>query len=125
MRRSTVFSLVFALMLVPVAGLCQTDDAGETTTADEPANFKYNTVTTKEGLTYSVPEDMPIVTRGGIQQPLPIDEYMYGKFKKMDDRLSRIEKKLEAIEKAVSKADPNAKKTDASKEAATNVMTSL
>jgi hypothetical protein len=66
--------------------------------AEDEANFKYQTVTTKEGLTFRVPEDMPIESRGGIQAPIPFDEYMYGKFKQMDGRLARIEAQLQKIE---------------------------
>lgn len=65
----------------------------------EAANFKYNTVTTKEGLSFRVPEDMQVETRNGIQAPIPFDEYMYGKFKSMDNRLKSIDAKLDRIEK--------------------------
>jgi hypothetical protein len=64
----------------------------------EDDNFKYHTVTTKEGLNFRVPEDMPIETRNGLQVPMPFDEYMYGKFKQMDSRLKSIETKLTTIQ---------------------------
>ena len=70
---------------------------------EEPSNFKYQTITTKEGLTFRVPEDMPIEKRGGIQAPIPFDEYMYGKFKQIDNRLKNIEQKLDEIQKALQK----------------------
>ena len=65
----------------------------------EADNFQYSTKTTKEGLQYRVPEDMPIETRNGIQAPIPFDEYMYSKFKKIDTRLDAMDKKLDNIQK--------------------------
>ena len=84
----------------------------------EDDNFKYHTVTTKEGLNFRVPEDMPIETRNGLQVPMPFDEYMYGKFKQMDNRLKSIETKLSNIEniltagKASKDKQPAASKTE-------------
>ena len=82
-----------------VWGLTQTEEAE---IRKEASNFKYNTVTTKEGLLFRVPEDMPVETRNGIQAPIPFDEYMYGKFKQMDERLKSIETKLDHIEKLMT-----------------------
>ena len=73
---------------------------------DEAVNFQYSEVTAKSGLKYRVPEDMPIETRGGIEAPIPFDEYVYGKFKKMDARLAQIESALERIEKALTDQKP-------------------
>ncbi|HTL71268.1 MAG TPA: hypothetical protein VL404_08270 [Candidatus Eisenbacteria bacterium] len=73
--------------------------AEDAPSGDSDTNFQYSTVTTKEGLTYRVPEDMPIETRGGIQAPIPFDEYMYGKFRKLEDRLKGIEAQLDRVEK--------------------------
>jgi hypothetical protein len=67
--------------------------------AQDDSQFKYQTVTTKEGLSFRIPEDMPIETRNGIQIPIPFDEYMYSKFKQMDNRLNAMDAKLEAIQK--------------------------
>ena len=55
----------------------------------------------KSGLQYRVPEDMPIESRGGIEAPIPFDEYMYSKFKKIDQRLNRIEESLARVEKTL------------------------
>ena len=68
---------------------------------DEAKNFQYHTVTTKSGLQFRVPEDMLIETRNGIEAPIPFDEYSYGKFKKIDERLDRIEGTLARIEKVI------------------------
>lgn len=73
---------------------------------DAKKNFKYSQVTTPQGLVFRVPEDMPIETRAGIQAPIPFDEYMYGKFKQMDDRLKSIEAKLGTIEALLVRKDP-------------------
>lgn len=82
------------------------EEAGALTeTKTEKPNFPYKTVQTPEGLIFRVPSDMPIETRGGIQAPIPFDEYVYGKFGAVDSRLSvlservaKMEEKLQAIE---------------------------
>lgn len=80
------------------------------------ANFKYHTVTTKEGLTFRVPEDLPVVTRDGIQAPLPFDEYMYGKFKQIDERLKSIDSKLDRLEDALESRKPSDKESKSPQE---------
>ena len=69
---------------------------------DEAKTFQYSEVVAKSGLKYRVPEDMPIEVRNGIEAPIPFDEYMYAKFKKMDERLERIENTLARIEKSIN-----------------------
>ena len=65
----------------------------------EADNNKFKIITTKEGLHFRIPDDMPIETRNGIQSPIPFEEYMYGKFKEFDGHLKSIETKLDSIEK--------------------------
>ena len=85
--------VLFFLALSPAWG------ADEAPPAEEDTNFRYQTKMTKEGLHFRVPEDMPIEHRGGLQVPLPFDEYMYGKFKQLDGILKSMETRLERIEK--------------------------
>ncbi len=65
---------------------------------EETKNYKFKTVTTKEGFNFNIPEDMPIETRAGITAPIPFDEYMYFKFKKVEERLVVIEKKIDDLQ---------------------------
>lgn len=62
-------------------------------TDDKDPGFK--TIKTKEGLVFRVPEDMAIEVRDGIQVPQPFEEYIYAKFKKLDERVARIEARIE------------------------------
>jgi hypothetical protein len=96
---ATVLLFVCAACALPAFADEQTAKAEK----DLTDNFEYQTVTTKEGLTFRVPEDMPIVTRNGITAPIPFDEYMYGKFKLMDSRLRSIETKVVHVEEMLSK----------------------
>ncbi len=96
-RQSVIRTAVFLFSLCIVQPVLA--DETKTDKEDKDDNFQYTTLTTKEGLTFRVPEDMPIERRGGIQAPIPFDEYMYGKFKQMDDRLKDIETMLEDIRK--------------------------
>lgn len=88
--RLHVILILLASFFLSAASACAEEDV-----------FQYKTVTTKEGLTFRVPEDMPIEIRGGIQTPIPFDEYMYGKFKKLEVRVVEMEKRLERAEKAL------------------------
>ena len=106
---SAIFILVFDQC---VWGLTK---AEEEQIRKEAGNFKYNTVTPKEGLLFRVPEDMPVETRNGIQAPIPFDEYMYGKFKQMDERLKSIETKLDNIEKLITSPKEEKRSTLASR----------
>ena len=76
---------------------------------DTAKDFQYSEVMAKSGLKYRVPEDMPIENRNGIEAPIPFDEYMYSKFKKIDERLTRIEETLDHIEKIVAAPKPQEK----------------
>ena len=67
--------------------------------SEELLEIHYRTVTTKEGLSFRVPEDMPIETRNGIVAPIPFEEYVYAKFQQIDGRLRKISTKLDEIEK--------------------------
>ncbi len=72
------------------------------------ANFEYQT-TTKEGLTFRVPEDMPIEKRDGIMAPIPFDEYMYGKFKQLEKKMQGLEEKIAQLEKMLTQKDDKQK----------------
>lgn len=95
MSRKTVRAAWAVFSIVIAAPVLAAEDA-----ADE--NYPYSTVTTPEGLTFRVPEDMPIEKRGGIVAPIPFDEYTYGKFKKIEKRLEAMDGRLERIEKALA-----------------------
>ena len=74
---------------------------------EEATNFKYQTVKTQEGLNYRIPEDMPIESRNGIQAPIPFDEYMYSKFKAIDNKLQNMDEKLDHLEALVLELKEN------------------
>ena len=78
-------------------------------------NYRYKTVTTKEGLNFRIPEDMPIETRNGIQAPISFEEYLYGRFKQMDSRLKSIEMKLDNIEKLLASSKEEKQKLPTSR----------
>lgn len=97
--RRIAFVLVLVFSLGATAGAEEAADAK----AEKASNFDYQTVTTKEGLVFRVPEDMPIETRNGITAPISFDEYIYGKFKLMDARLQSMEAKLDRLEAMLAK----------------------
>lgn len=103
--------LFFFIVLTLALGRCFSVWAAERErrAESEPITFTYRNVTTKQGLTFRVPEDMPIEYRDGMVAPIPFDEYMYGKFKQMDFRMQRIESKLERVIRKLSALDKRRK----------------
>lgn len=99
-RRS--FIVLFLIFLVHRPALVLAQELDKQLEAADESNFQYQTVQTPEGLVFQVPEDMPIEKKNGLQSPMPFDEYMYGKFKQMDRRLTGIDQKLDRIEKLLS-----------------------
>lgn len=74
----------------------------------ETPNFPYKTLKTKEGLIFRVPSDMPVETRGGIQAPIPFDEYVYGKFEALESKYLRLEKRTALLEQKIERLSPAA-----------------
>ena len=64
---------------------------------EEMKDYKFKHVTTKEGLNFNIPEDMPIETRNGVTGPIPFEEYLYFKLKRLDERLAAIDKKIDGL----------------------------
>ena len=91
-------------MGLSVIRLAQAEDAPSTPVDPSDTNFKYTTVTTKEGLSFRVPEDMPIEKRGGLLGPIPFDEYTYSKLKQIDTKIQGLNEKLDRIEKKMDEA---------------------
>ena len=67
--------------------------------AEEVKKYRFETVTTKEGLKFSIPSDMPIDRKDGLVTPIPFDEYLYIKFKQIEERIASVEKRIDKFEK--------------------------
>ena len=77
------------------------DDAEAEKMAEEIKNYRFETVTTKEGLKFSIPSDMPIERKNGLVVPIPFEEYLYFKFKKIEERMTALEKQIDEMEKKI------------------------
>ncbi|MBI3253021.1 MAG: hypothetical protein HYZ52_06930 [Candidatus Omnitrophica bacterium] len=81
--------------------------AGPAAAEDRPADQITNEVdvdykvVNKEGLNFRVPVDMPIEKRNGIIAPISTEEYIHGKFKRLDKRLDGIEQKIDEAMTAI------------------------
>ena len=122
--QSVLPASMMLMLLASVPAWAALTQAQEDEIRSEAANFKYNTVKTKEGLYYRVPEDMPIEMRGGIQAPIPFDEYMYSKFKQMDTRLAGMDRRLDHIEKLLEELRPKKAGSDKLQHAENKRLTS-
>ena len=100
-------SLVFLLFLSASAGSLHAYDESEADKmAEEIKNGGFETVTTKEGLKFDIPSDMPIERKDGLVRPVPFEEYLYVKFKKIEERVVSLDEKVKKMdEKLSSKLD--------------------
>jgi len=64
-----------------------------------------NVIKTKQGLHFMLPEDWPVEKKDGMINPIPIQEYLYTKFKKLESRLDTVEEQLNEITAALEEAD--------------------
>ena len=101
--RKIVNFLVVAGVFLTASTAVWADDTEREKTAEEMQKYRFKTVTTPEGLNFNIPEDMPIETRNGIKAPIPYDEYQYFKYKKLEEKLSdtnaKIDKMVETLDK--------------------------
>jgi hypothetical protein len=90
-----VGALIFATFVPPAAA---DDGQLREKTAEDMQNYRFKTVTTPEGLHFTIPEDMPIETRNGLKGPVPYDEYQYYKMRKLEEKMIEVDKKLDRLE---------------------------
>ena len=90
--------LFLAGLLVLSGSALGYDEAEADKTAEYMKKYRFETVTTKEGLVFSVPSDMPIDRKNGLVQPIPYEEYLYIKFKLMEERMKSMEEHLDKME---------------------------
>ena len=109
--------LVLAAALASVSAVATADDAERQKTEEEMKKYRFKTVTTPEGLNFNVPEDMPIETRNGLKAPIPYDEYLYFRFKKLEEKLeensAKLDKMAAQMEKVQSSLEALQKKSSA------------
>lgn len=96
-RVSIFYFLAMGVVLVSNVSEAMTEEQNRQL-LEETKNYKFKTVTTKEGLNFNIPEDMPIETRAGVTAPIPFEEYLYFKFKKLEEKLITIEKKIDDLQ---------------------------
>ena len=102
--RSRIFLLVLIFLAFPFSAGADREETDQMT--EEMQKYRFETVTTKEGLKFSIPSDMPIERKDGLVKPIPFEEYLYIKFKMIEERIGKMEKRLDAMEgKLLSKID--------------------
>jgi len=74
------------------------EETADSTMAEEMKKYRFETVTTKEGFKFSIPSDMPIERKDGLVTPIPFEEYLYIKFKMIEERIGKMEKRLDTME---------------------------
>ena len=92
-------SFVFFMGLFFLASaVCASEVDERKKVEEEIKSYRFKTVTTPEGLNFSIPEDMPIETRNGLKGPIPFDEYLYFKFRKLDEKLTETNAKIDKLQ---------------------------
>ena len=93
--------LAIGFLMLPFGTASGYDDAEAQKTAEYMKKYRFETMTTKEGLTFSIPSDMPIDRKNGLVQPIPYEEYLYIKFKLMEERMKSMEEHLDKMEEKI------------------------
>lgn len=94
------------LMILPIfmmifsSGLSAQEDRYEHSDDDSTYVLK-----TQDGLTFRVPEDMPIEKRDGVVAPMPFNEYIFLKIKQINKDLSDVKDRLSALEKRANQKE--------------------
>ena len=101
--RKIVNFLVVAGVFLTASTVVRAEDAERLKTEEEIQKYRFKTVTTPEGLNFNIPDDMPIETRNGIKAPIPYDEYQYFKYKKLEEKLSETDAKIDKMAAALDK----------------------
>ncbi len=90
--------MLLAVMLVLPAVAFSTEETPKSDSTETE-------VRVSRGIRYSVPKDWPMDERNGGISPVPTEDYMLLKFKKIDERLAALEKQLnQKVSPEVSKA---------------------
>ena len=101
--RKKIKLLVLMLVFICAGRPALADDADSQKTEEDMQNYRFKTVTTPEGLNFKIPEDMPIETRNGLKAPIPYDEYLYFKFKKLEEKLNETSAKIDKMAASLEK----------------------
>lgn len=83
-----LISMLTLLAVLPWLGFAEDEKTKKGLPSDE------NEVRVSRGLRYSVPKDWPMDERNGGISPVPTEEYMLFKFKKIDERLAALESQM-------------------------------
>ena len=96
-----VVALLLLAMTLSSAVVLAYDEVEANKVAQDMKDYGFKEVTTKEGLVFRIPSDMPIEKRAGMLSPVPFDEYLYIKFKKIEEKLIEVDKKLTDTDKKI------------------------
>ena len=101
MKRADLWKVsILSLVLAACAASASAEElTADEKMAEETKKYHFDTVTTKEGLKFNIPSDMPIQNKDGLVQPMEFNEYLYIKFKMIEDRVISLEKKLDETDK--------------------------
>ncbi len=70
---------------------------------EEMKKLGFKTMTTKEGLHFNIPADMPVVTQNGITAPMNFDEYLYVKYRQQQEELKKMDAKIDTLSDKLDK----------------------
>jgi hypothetical protein len=100
-NRHRVLGVSFLLVFLWALPALAYDEMGAKKVAEEIKEDGFKDVTTPEGLTFRIPSDMPIERRGGLVSPVPFDEYLYIKFKNINEKLTVVDKKIDRLDETL------------------------
>lgn len=101
-KRTCVAVLGFVLCLGAFAWADYSEDEAKRM-EEEMKKLGFKTMTTKEGLHFNIPADMPVVTQNGITAPVNFDEYLYVKYRQQQEDLKKMDAKIDTLSDKLDK----------------------
>ncbi len=97
MRNRVIILLVGAVLGATSLARADYNEAEAKRMEDDIKKLGFKTITTKEGLHFNIPADMPVITRDGLTQPVNFDEYLYVKYRQLQDEMKLMGTKLDGL----------------------------
>ncbi len=97
MRNRVIILLVGAVLGATSLARADYNEAEAKRMEDDIKKLGFKTMTTKEGLHFNIPADMPVITRDGLTQPVNFDEYLYVKYRQLQDEMKLMGTKLDGL----------------------------
>ncbi len=102
-RNKTIILLVGVIFGATSIAWADYSEAEAKRMEEDIKKLGFKTMTTKQGLHFNIPADMPVITRDGLTSPVNFDEYLYVKYRQLQDELKLMGIKLDGLSDKLDK----------------------